>query len=398
MVHAWEQVPQPRAVAGDRPARPPHPASQHGPAERPDQVLALQRPVGNAATATHLAGPPAASEEVLTAALADHARTYYQQLPGYRIEQHHTLQELLGLARSAPGPDGGFPIDEAFVQAVARWQRNDRGQPPLPVDGIADFRTLARMFPFGLATAGQPHRYAEAARGELVDRWGELTPAERLDTMERLMWQAMDRAEALPGAVGMPRPRFTHAHERSILAFRASSWTLVLSAEWFERGPQTHSKVPFMVSAGLHELRHAEQNFLVVRTAIGAALAARVANPAAVVARELEVPIHVARAALAAPLPPTSVAALMTGSMESARSDPALRRQHDLLIDAVRQSDAALVQVDAEPYNAANQQVLNALSELRNQIRAEYYAVEPAEQDAETVQEMVITDLVGGTR
>ncbi len=300
-----------RGEASRRAFRPPsaataRPPAGTGPADHPLHVV--QRLAGNTAVAAlvlrqEIPGADGSGVAVatpvadpLTATAVVEALRFYRQQPWlYTGEVIGDLRSRLGLA-----PAGG--IDADLAQAVARFQRDEgSNDPALRVDGKAGPRSTPRLFPTGLARAGQGARFGSDAQSAVFDRWEELGNAQaRADALvatvnQRLAAAGVPELTAVLYAGDSPQ-------EQGSLDF--GPWAMQLNRLLLDHPGLGRDDAASLANTVYHEARHAEQWFAMARLRAGEG------RGAAAIAAELGVPARVARAARAAPIRPGSTDAV----------------------------------------------------------------------------------------
>src|SRR5262249_57393495 len=116
--------------------------------------------------------PPDDAAPLDAAAVATALRFYRSQPALYTAEVVGELRTRLSL-----DPAGG--VDADLAQAVARFQRDEgNNDPELRVDGMAGPRAAPRLFPSGLAAAGEGAQFGDAAQTRGVGQWGTLGAAQ----------------------------------------------------------------------------------------------------------------------------------------------------------------------------------------------------------------------------
>lgn len=228
-------------------------------------------------------------EPILTPGQVAKARSYYAK----RRRQY--TPEIIAQIQAQVDVEPTGVIDEATIQAVARFQQ---ANPPLAVDGMAGPRTLPAAFPSGLAEAERMDTYVEEAQGVEAE-WATLGTAQA-------------RADALMEAVnghlsdsGVPECSSQLADLDSNGQLDFENWRIELGQERFGRETVSSEEAAGIARTVYHEARHAEQWFRMAQMRAGQG------RTAAQIAREMSIPPEIAQAAVADPIQPGTMEALI---------------------------------------------------------------------------------------
>ena len=260
-----------------------------------ERVLKLQRRAGNRAVQAALvqrqvageaAGPLDATQ--VAAAIRFHTR----QPERYTPEIMREIQGRLGVDQTGVA-------DEATVQAIATFQQTEGTEhPELKVDGMAGPRTLPRMFPTGLKAPGEAQKFGEEAQTQVIDRWHELTPAQRAAELVRSSTlhprRPRARRDAEPSDTGT-----------NLGTFDFNTWEMDIGLEALSIAQPDRAQAEDVVDTIYHEARHAEQWFRIAqlwslqrRCREGSAEGMRLGW---VIATELQIPRRIADLAVTTP-------------------------------------------------------------------------------------------------
>lgn len=272
----------------------------------PGSLLAVQVSAGNAAAVAVLRDPDGDGQADLPPAAVARARRWYAQRTAlFSPELVARIRREVGL-----DPDGG--VDDRLIHAVADWQSS---HPPQPVDGQAGERTLAELFPSGLATEQAMGAYAGEA-DEAVAGWADL--ADREARMRHLLGPVNRRLQD----AGVPACAPELPEEAATLTtgtFDHSTWSISVHDAYLGADPPDEQALHHLMPTLYHEARHAEQHFLVARYVAGQDGDDADADD---IARRLHVPGHVARAAVADPLAPGGPEAVIAAGMHRSMHGP----------------------------------------------------------------------------
>jgi hypothetical protein len=317
------------------------------------------------------------------ARVADALRFYRQQPRLYTAEVIRELRSRLGL-----DPAGGVNAD--LAQSVARFQRDEgSNDPALRVDGKAGPRSTPRLFPTGLAAAGEGARFGGDAQLQVFDRWEELGTAAA-------------RADALVAAVN---PRLAAAKVPALTvtlydgdsptekgSFDFTGWTMRLNRRLLEQTGLGRDDAALLAEVVYHEARHSEQWFSMARLRAGQGLSA------AAIVTELGIPADIATAARDAPIRPGSVAAVSAaGWYESVAGSGAAHRED--VLTRLRAAGWAVTEARCRCKQApspANDELLARARERRARVHDEYREL-PEENDAWATGPMARPTVTRGT-
>lgn len=166
---------------------------------------------------------------------------------------------ILVQIRSAVNRTGDGPMTADDVQAVAHWQVLHHIR---DVDGIASSRTLAAMFPDGLAEQDDMESYLQAADAVLAD-WATLTAAERLDRLTQIANERLIALGVYP-ITAVSADDLDGDDGR----FNSEAWLVRIHADLLaDELPVERQRV--LVSVIDHETRHAEQAYQIARLLAG---------------------------------------------------------------------------------------------------------------------------------
>lgn len=221
----------------------------------------MQRLIGNRATQRLLGtpslqrddSPDIAAPALLTPTQINAAKRYYtyqpEQFTPFMIQD---LQGALGL------PQTGL-VDDALVLAVARFQEND---PMLKTDGMAGPRTMAVLFPTGLAEDEAKTTFV----GELRDIQERLD--KDLDTPEKRAEALMAATNRRLEAADVPLPELSLETMWARGSFTETTWEMQVNPDILA-GDVTHNELGDVARTFYHEARHAEQIFNILRLLAG---------------------------------------------------------------------------------------------------------------------------------
>ncbi len=256
-----------------------------------DELLQLQRTVGNRVVNQMLEGRVQRVDDgPLEAAQVSKAISYY----GNRSEQY--TESIIRQIQTALGLPATGTVDEAMVQAAARWQE---AHPPLWVDGMVGPRTLPALFRSGLAEQESIETFAGDARGVIEGDWASMTQEERADALlekvnERLVAANVPEVgrdiQDLGGDAGQ---------------FDFEQWFILLDDDTFSSDTLSEDTAADLADTVYHEARHAEQWYRIAQMLAGQGRTARQ------IADEMGIPARIAAAAFADPLAPDSMEALI---------------------------------------------------------------------------------------
>jgi hypothetical protein len=257
----------------------------------PATLVQLQHTLGNRAV-TRMLGQSIQREDVdlLSPGQAIKAMSYYKMRESqYTVTIISQLQAALGL------PETGI-VDEAMVQAAARWQA---AHPPLKVDGMIGPRTLPALIPGGLAEQAAIETYAAGARGVIEGEWSGKSKEERATA---LMAKVNERlAAANVPVVGQTIQDLGGDAGQ----FDFTVWNILLDDSVLSKETLTDAEAADMADTVYHEARHAEQWYRMAQMRAGQG------RTAAQIATEMGIPARIAAAATGSPLAKGSMDALI---------------------------------------------------------------------------------------
>jgi len=351
---------------------------------RAHPLLALQRLAGNTAVTVLVqrqAGP--ADETPLSAAQVATALSFYRQQPRlYTAEVVTELRSRLSL------PAGG--IDADLAQAVARFQRDDgSNDPALRVDGMAGPRTAPRLFPTGLAAAGEGKKFGGEAQSGVFDRWDDLGSAQaRADALIA----AVNERLVAAGVPELTARLYDGESPNEQGSFDFSTWTMQLNRLLLDQSGLGRDDAADLANTVYHEARHSEQWFAMARLRAGQG------RSAAAIATELGIPARIATEAVAAPIRPGSMEAVSaSGWYESVYGSRSTHREDVLTrLDA---ADWALTEArcrcERAP-SAANDARRDRAQERFDRVHDQYRDL-PEENDAWATGPMAEAGVTAGT-
>lgn len=372
-----------RHATGERRARPA--PVREGPARSEHPLVALQRLAGNAAVAVLVQRqdhPPDATP--LDAAGVARALSFYRRQP-----QLYTAEVIGGLrSRLSLDPAGG--IDADLAQAVARFQRDEgANDPALRVDGMAGPRSTPRLFPTGLAAAGEGARFGGDAQSGVFDRWEDLGSAQaRADALIAAVNQRLAGA----GVPDLATRLYDGDSPREQGSFDFPTWTMQLNRLLLTQSGLGRDDAADLANTVYHEARHSEQWFAMARLRAGQG------RSASAIASELGIPARIATAAVAAPIRPGSMEAVSaSGWYESVYGSRSAHRE-----DVLTRLDAADWAVTTEQCRCqqtpspANDARLARAQERFDRVHDQYREL-PEENDAWATGPMAEPGVTRGT-
>jgi hypothetical protein len=299
-------------AAGAPPAKVPA-TSQHW-------MTGLQRQVGNQVLARQLAtltGP------LGTKQVADALQWYRQQPQLYPKQVINDIRAKLGISA------GG--IDAELTQAVARFQQANAAKPGLDVDGKAGPRSTPRLFPSGLAAAGEGKKFAADA-DKAFAKWNTLTTAQsRADELVKTVNVRLAAAN-VPPLTAVLNPKASPNEQGS---FDFEKWTMKLNPFLLNRPGLDQPAAAKLADTVFHEARHAEQWFAIARL-----LAGRKKTPAQIHAQTAIEATVCGKAGAHKILPGTTEAVGATGWFESVYGKDQAKRE--AVLRQVEAADIAL--------------------------------------------------------
>jgi hypothetical protein len=355
---------------------------------RARSALRLQRAVGNRAVAALLQRQ--ADDEPLTAAQVKKAVAFYTAQPDrYPPEIVNQIQAKAGVTQTGVA-------DEAFVQAVAVWQR-DNGDlhPALWIDGMAGPRTLPRMFPSGLQGGTEPENFGKEAQTGVIDRWQQLSVDQRIAELIRLVNTHLAHAK-----VPQITPNAQDTLDAGVFSF--PDWTMTVGKQAMAREQPDLAQAKDLVDTIYHEARHAEQWFRIaqLRSLQRKSKNAKATDDdiAKAVATELGIPKNIADEAVKPPgFALGSMDALIAqGWFDSVYGSGRARREQILteLDKAEKALDTAEKKQKAHPSQAQQAAVDRARDRVARAIAG--HATLPEEDDAFVAGERAQPGVTGG--
>jgi hypothetical protein len=369
----------------DQPARPGRPELH--------ALHDLQRLAGNAAVGVYLqrqdpsggtAVAAAPTSTPLTAAQVADALSYYRRQPWlYTARVITDLRTQLGL-----DPAGG--IAEDLAQAVAVFQR-DQGanDPSLVVDGKAGPRTTPRLFPTGLAVAGEGDKFATGAQTGAFDEWDNLGTAQaRADALVKAVNERLVAAQ-VPTVASVVYEGDSPTEQGT---FDFTTWSMMVNRKLLDQSGLTRDDAADLANTVYHEARHAEQWFWMARLRAGQGYSA------AGIAAEMFIPADIAKEARKLPIRPgTTEAVVASGWYESVYGSGAEHR--DRVLTEIEAADWAVTTAECRCQRApspANDALLVAARERFNRLFDEYREL-PEENDAHAIGPTAEPGITSGT-
>ncbi|MBP2330099.1 hypothetical protein JOF56_010484 [Kibdelosporangium banguiense] len=360
---------------------------QHVADQHPLQVL--QAYAGNLAVHRYVqrqatGGTPPSSDPLDETQVAD-ALAFYRRQPWlYTPAVITDLRTRLGL-------DPAAGIDADLAQAVARFQRDEgSNDPSLVIDGKAGPRSTPRLFPTGLARAGEGATFGGEAQTEAFDQWDTLGTAQaRADALVA----AVNRRLADAGVTTVTVQLYDGDSPSEQGSFDFPTWTMRLNRLLLNQSGLTQEAATDLANTVYHEARHTEQWFTMARYLAGQGYSA------AGIASNLDIPARVARDAKNAPpiRRGTTEAVVASGWYESVYGSGAAHREAVL----TRVENAGWAVTTAECRCRRSPSPANDL--LLEQARAEFdvahdaYRELPEENDAWATGPMAESGVTGGT-
>lgn len=249
-------------------------------------------------------------DDPLSAAQAIKAQSYYE----LRSDQYtetiiSQLQDALGV------PETGT-VDEAMVQAAARWQA---AHPPLAVDGMIGPRTLPALIPGGLAREAEIETYTEDARGVLEGDWASQSQEERADGILAKVNERLTAAN-VPVVTKVIQDLGGDAGQ-----FDFTPWAILLDDDLFAKESLTDAEKADLADTVYHEARHTEQWYRMAQMLAGQG------RTAAQITSEMSIPARIAAEAVGDPLAQGSMDALIAdGWYQSVYGSGSAHREHTL--------------------------------------------------------------------
>lgn len=224
----------------------------------PNQILQLQRAIGNQASIRLLNNHRTAIQRTISDVQLQRALQYYQdhasEYSGVLIRR---VQAHFGVRISGT-------MNAETVQAIAGWQtqRERSDAPPtmvLPdsrVDGILSPAEMFDIVGTGLERREEREAYVESTTA-IGDQWASLTPARRLELLRAQLNQRLE-------AIGVPQCQITSDGDlpSQVLAeFTSRNWSIHINESILQDAEMSVD----LVSTLYHEARHAEQWWLAIR-------------------------------------------------------------------------------------------------------------------------------------
>ncbi len=205
-------------------------------------------------------------------------------------------EEIIRQIQAGVGVPETGTVDEAMVQAVARYQQANS---PLWVDGMAGPRTLPALFPSGLAEQEEIETYAEEAEDILEGDWASMSEEERADD---LIARVNDRL----AAANVPQVgRLIEDLGGDAGQFDFEEWSISLDQGILQSEALSDAEAADVADTVYHEARHAEQWYRMAQMRAGQG---RTADQ---IAHEMSIPPRIANEAFGDPLAPGSMEALI---------------------------------------------------------------------------------------
>jgi hypothetical protein len=367
----------------------PAPLTQSASTAASHPLYVLQGQAGNHAVSRYvqrqLLGEEApTSTEPLDEGQISAALAFYRRQPWlYTAAVITDLRTRLGL-----DPAGGIAAD--LAQAVARFQRDEGSNDPnLVVDGMAGPRSTPRLFPSGLARAGEGATFGAEAQVEAFDQWDTLGTAQaRADALV----VAVNRRLADAGVTTVTVGLYDGDAPTEAGSFDFPTWTMRLNRLLLNQSGLTQQDAADLANTVYHEARHTEQWFTMARFLAGQGYSA----PG--IALQLGIPANVARDAKDRPIQPgTTEAVVASGWYESVYGSGAAHREAVL----TRVEDAGWAVTTAEcrckrAPSAANDALL-AQAQAEFDVAHDAYRELPEENDAWATGPMAVPGVTRGT-
>lgn len=226
------------------------------------EMEAAAKVAGNtAAPAKPAAAQPVATK--LTDKQIKEAQAWYAaRKDQYTPEVLKQIQQKLGIAATGKA-------DVATVQAIAKWQRENKdwpckaGDEKFSVDGKASAKLLEKMFPSGLNDWLQMVDFSAKAR-KAINSWKNLSLDQRKAQVIILINQTL-------AGIGVPPIKtvilIDGKAENAYGLFLASEWTISIDRDLIENCTKDSDKASRLADTLYHEMRHADQNFALSRLA-----------------------------------------------------------------------------------------------------------------------------------
>ncbi|GAB3891518.1 hypothetical protein GCM10029964_064820 [Kibdelosporangium lantanae] len=329
--------------------------------------------------------PAGPADDPLTAAQVADALTFYRRQPTLYTRQ--VIQDLR--TRLSLDPAGG--IDADLAQAVARFQRDEgANDPALVVDGKAGPRSTPRLFPSGLAAAGEGATFGGEAQSEVLDQWDTLTTAQaRADALVA----AVNRRLVAAGVPEVTAVLYAGASPQESGSFDFPTWSMQLNQLRFDQSGLTQEDAADLANTVYHEARHTEQWFMIARYLSGQGYSA------AGIASTMGIPARIAQDAKNAPpiVRGTVEAIQAAGLYESVYGSASAHREDVLtrLTDADWAVTTARCRCERAP-SPANDALLAQAEAAFEVVHAQYREL-PEENDAWATGPMAEAGVTRGT-
>lgn len=258
-----------------------------------ETILRMQRLAGNRAVASTLAGDSvlgtAQRQDVLIPEVVIGVDLSPAQIAKarrfYTANRHRYTDKLIRDLQAAVGQPPSGVVDDATVIAVAKKQ--DEFGPPLVPDGMAGGRTLARLFPSGLARKDTTERFVADVKDVVApSEWAALaTPQARAERLVDLAAVQLASAE-----VGVAPEALAFDGKGLTAAAQHEQWRILLDIERNLLGEPsiTDDQARQVAGTVLHEARHIEQFHRMARMLAAKGLSA------SAIARRMTIPAQVA--------------------------------------------------------------------------------------------------------
>lgn len=211
----------------------------------------------------------------------------------YAANRRRYTDSLIRDIQTAVGQPPTGVIGDATIIAVANKQ-DDFG-PPLVPDGMAGGRTLARLFPSGLARQDTADRFIASVKDVVSPgEWARLTTAQ--SRAERLLDLAA--VQLASAEIGVAPDAVAVSGQDVVAVTRHEGWTVHLDIEQnlLERPSITDGEARRVAVTVYHEARHLEQYHKMARMLAAKGLSA------SAITRKMKIPARVAHDAHDNPL------------------------------------------------------------------------------------------------
>ncbi|MEV4318217.1 hypothetical protein [Actinocrispum sp. NPDC049592] len=330
-------------------------------------------------------GSSGSSDEPLDAAAVAAALSFYRAQPTLYTRQ--VIQDL----RTRLGLDPAGGIDAGLAQAVARFQRDEgANDPALVIDGKAGPRSTPRLFPSGLAAAGEGATFGGEAQTEVLDEWDTLATAQaRADALV----VAVNRRLTAAGVPTVTAVLYAGESPQESGSFDFATWSMQLNQLRFDQSGLTQADAADLANTVYHEARHTEQWFMMARYLSGQGYSA------AGIASTMGIPGRIGRdAKAAAPILRGTVEAVQaSGLYESVYGSASAHREDVLtrLNDADWAVTTARCRCERAP-SPANDALLAQAEAAFDVVHAQYREL-PEENDAWATGPMGEAGVTSGT-